>query len=151
MSEHKMTPELRKKMLTRLPFSRNSSIEHTPAPYLVKEQDEEGKDTDEFAIPEEYRPVFKVRPFSTEEKAKLGKVTNKSIDEASLRDLVRANIVGVEKLFDAGSMEELPFKGDQNGGMDKGLFDSLPVMVIRDLFVFISGISGLSTDERAGL
>jgi hypothetical protein len=151
MAEHVMTPELRKKMLTRLPFSRNASIDYTPAPYLVKDMDDAGKETDEYAIPEEFRPVFKVRPLSTEEKTKLGKFTSKNMDETALRELIRTNITGIEKLFDAGTMEEIPFKGDNNGGMDKALFESLPVMVIRDLFVFISGISGLSTDERAGL
>lgn len=145
MADNKMTPELRAKLLTRLPFGRGSSIEYTPKPYLTKVKDESGNATDEYEIPEDYRPIFIVRPFSVNEKNKMSK------DEKVLRDITRANIIGFRQLYDIGSMEELTFKADPSGGMDKDQFELLPVTVMRDLFVYISGISGLSDYEKTGL
>lgn len=149
MSEHKLDEALRKKLLTRLPFSRTSTIDYTPEAYLTKELDEAGKDTDEFEIPENFRPIFQVRPFSKEDKDKIKKSGSK--DEATLRNITRINVRGVSQLFDVGSMEELEFKADENGGMSEDQFNSLPIVVMRDLFIFISGISGLSSYERSGL
>ena len=146
--EHKMDEALRQKLLNRLPFNRDVTIDYTPRPYLTKELDAEGKETDEYEIPEDYRPVFKCRPFSVAEKQRvsLGKK-----EEKELLEITRANILGVEKLYDAGTMDLISYKADPKGGMDRDLFDSLPTMVIRDLFVFISSISGLSPYERSGL
>lgn len=143
MTDHVMTKEIREKLLTRLPFSRSASIDYTPTPYLTK--DENG----EYEIPEEYRPVFTVRPFSSDDKAKMDK--QKMADEKLLRDITRGNITGVSRLYDAGTMKEIDFKADENGSMDKDQFNSLPVSVMRDLFIYISGISGLAPYEKAGL
>lgn len=148
MADNKMTPELRELLLNRLPFSRNSSLGYTPKAYLTKTLDENGKETEEFEIPEEYRPVFTIRPMTAEEKAKLS--TNKP-EEKVLRDITRSNIINVIKLYDAGSMEEISFKSDAKGGMDKDQFESIPNIVILDLFRKISSISGLSPHERSGL
>jgi len=147
--DNKMTPEIRAKLLNRLPFSRNATIDYTPKPYLTKVIDADGNETEEYDIPEEYRPIFTLRPMSVQDKDKLGSI--KASDEKALRDLVRSAIVGVSRLYDAGSMEEIQFKSDAKGGMDKDQFETLPVMVIRDLFIYVSGISGLSPSERSGL
>lgn len=148
MSEHRMDEDTRKKLLSRLPFNRNSSIDYTPKPYMTKVLGDDGKETDEYDIPEEFRPVFSCKPFSVEDKQRM---TGKALDEKVLRDITRSNIIGVSKLFDAGTMEEIEYKSDPKGGMDKDQFDSLPTMVIRDLFVFVSSISGLAPYERSGL
>lgn len=150
MSEHVMDEETRKKLLTRLPFSRKATIPFTPEIYLVKVLDEKGKETDEYEIPEEFRPVFEVRPFSQEDKEKLKKV-EKNPDEKVLKEIVRSNITGLSKLYDAGTMVEIPFDPDENKNMSLEQFSSLPIIVQRQLFVFISGISGLSAYERSGL
>jgi len=147
--DNKMTPEIRAKLLNRLPFSRNATIDYTPKPYLTKVIDADGNETEEYDIPEEYRHIFTLRPMSVQDKDKLGSI--KASDEKALRDLVRSAIVGVSRLYDAGSMEEIQFKSDAKGGMDKDQFETLPVMVIRDLFIYVSGISGLSPSERSGL
>lgn len=149
MTENKMSPELRAKLLNRLPFSRNATIEYVPKPYLTKALDAEGNETEEYDIPEEYRPIFVLRPMSVEDKNKM--LATKTADEKSLRDFVRACIVGVKQFYDAGTMELIEFKGDPKGGMDKDQFETIPVMVVRDLFIYISGISGLSPSERSGL
>lgn len=150
MSEHVMDEETRKKLLTRLPFSRSATIPHTPSIYMTKVLDDKGKETDEYEIDEAFRPVFEVRPFSQEDKEKLKK-TEKTPDEKVLKSITRTNITGLSKLFDAGTMKEIEFKPDDNGVMSLEQFESLPIMVQRDLFVFISGISGLSAYERSGL
>ncbi len=145
MADHKLDEATRQKMLTRLPFSRNSTIDFTPKAYLTKVLDAEGKATDEFEIPEEYRPIFKCRPFSTQDKSKM------KADEKVLKEVIRSNIMGVEKLFDAGTMEEMTFKPDENNSMALEQFESLPIIIQRELLTFISGISGLSGYERSGL
>lgn len=148
--DNKMTPEIRAKLLNRLPFSRNATIDYTPKPYLTKTLDADGNETEEYDIPEEYRPIFTLRPMSVQDKDKMLS-SGKAADEKVLRDFVRGSIVGVARLYDAGTMEEIQFKGDPKGGMDKDQFESIPVMVVRDLFIYISGISGLSPSERSGL
>ena len=150
MSEHVLDEETRKKLLTRLPFSRSASIPYTPKVYMTKVLDDKGKETDEYEIPEEFRPVFEVRPFSQSDKEKLKKI-EKNPDEKVLKEITRTNITDLSKLFDAGTMEEIPFKTDENKVMTLEQFESLPVIVQRDLYVFIAGISGLSAYERSGL
>lgn len=148
--DNRMTPEIRAKLLNRLPFSRNATIEYVPKPYLTKVLDQDGNETEEFDIPEEYRPIFVLRPMSVQDKEKMI-TSGKVADEKTLRDFVRSSIVGVTKLFDAGTMEEIIFKSDAKGGMDRDQFESIPIMVVRDLFIYISSISGLSPSERSGL
>lgn len=149
MSENRLTPELREKLLNRLPFSRSATIDYTPKPYLTKVLDSEGKETDEYDIPEEYRPIFVIRPLSEDEKTKIGSMKN--MEEKVLREIVRANIVNVTRYYDAGTMEEIEFKGDPKTGMDKSQFDGIPFMVIKDIFIKVTAISGMAPHERAGL
>jgi hypothetical protein len=148
--DNRMTPELRAKLLNRLPFSRNSTIDYTPKPYLTKTLDTEGNETEEYDIPEEYRPIFSLRPMSVEDKNKMLS-NSKGADEKTLRDFVRSCITNVSRFYDAGTMELIDFKSDAKGGMDKDQFENIPIMVIRDLFIYVSGISGLSPSERSGL
>jgi hypothetical protein len=149
MAEYKLDEETRKKLLTRLPFSRTATIEFTPELYLTKVIDAKGKVTSEYEIPEEFRPVFLCRPFSREDKDKLRKF--EKAEESQLREIVRGNVVGYRNLWDIGTETLMEFRADAKGGMDKEQFEALPVAVQRDLFVFISGISGLSMSEKAGL
>lgn len=144
MSEHKLDEETRRKMLTRLPFSRNSTITHTPKAYLTKDA------AGEYDIPDDFRPVFSVRPFSSQDKDRIAK-KDKSNEDKLYREVTASNITGMSQLYDAGSMEEIDFKSAPNGGMDMEQFMSLPVMVQIELYVFIAGISGLSVYEKSGL
>lgn len=148
MGDHKLDEATRQKLLTRLPFSRNSTIDFTPKVYLTKALDANGVETEEFEIPEEYRPVFKCRPFSIQDKAK---IKDKNPDDKVLKEVIRKNIIGLEQMYDAGTMEEITFKADEDNCMSLDQFETIPVMIQRELFSFIAGISGLSSYERSGL
>ena len=152
MAEHTMTDEVRKLLLSKMPFSISSTIEYTPPTYTNKKKDAEGNDTAEYEIPEDYRPAFTVRPFSKGEADNLRKVTaNKTPDEAVLKSNTRKAVVGWRNMWDIGTMTELEYKADINGGLDKDLFDSIPLQVVTELFLYISTVSGILPAERLGL
>ena len=151
MSDHVMSEEVRQKLLGRCPFNVTSTIDYTPELYLTKTDDV-------YDLPVEFRPVFQVRSFTKQDsidistgaiKAKDGQGVDKYID--TITNKARQCTMGWSKLYDAGTMTEIPYKADINGGADKDLFNSLPLPVIQDMFVFISGISGLKSFERSGL
>jgi hypothetical protein len=151
MSDHKMSREIQEKLLGKIPFSRNAQIAHVPSVYLTKALDEEGKETDEYDIPEEYRPTFYCRPFSNNDKQQVSKLKETTSNDSTFNKVTRSNIVGVDNLYNAGTMELEEFSRDDNGGMSEEQFNSLPVSVKLDLFMFISSISGLVSYERSGL
>ena len=144
MTERKLTDEVREQLLGVLPFSVSSTIEHTPKTY------------DE--IPEEYRPVFKLRPFNKVEsdavRALMLKIsTMKPLEiEKKTREQVRACLMGWENMLDIGSMQMLDYKEQAgDGGCDRDLFDIVPVSVVGDMFYFLSRMSGLLNIEKLGL
>ena len=138
MAEMRLTEEIREQMLGLVPFSADSTIEHTPDIFKKRK------------IPPKYTPIFTVRVFTKEEKLNATKVVKDSKEE-ELRECVRKNTVKWENLYDAGNKNEIPFKEDLSGGADKAIFDSLPAIIVGDLLFFLVRISGLADFEKLGL
>lgn len=153
VSEYKMSEEIRKKLLNRLPFSRSTTIDYTPKAYLTKELDKDGNETNKYEIPDKYRPVFTLRPFSMQQRKDLeeSKKENDKVYADNMDLAVRTNITNVKKLYDAGTLMPIEFKSDPDGGMDKDQYDSLPVIIRMQLFFYMGDISGMSYNERASL
>lgn len=152
MSDHVMSDEVRQKLLGRCPFNTSSTIDYTPEIFLTKTED------GEYELEEEYRPVFLVSSFNKQDaidvsnssiKAKDGKDANEYVKDITER--ARKCTKGWKNLYDPGTMQPIDYKTDINGGADKDLFNALPLQVIQEIFVFISGISGLKNFERSGL
>lgn len=147
MEEHRMTEEIRKKLLARMPFSLSATIEFTPPTYLTKKEG-----TEEFDIPVEYHPLFCVRPLRKDELERVRVVTtSKSPDEKEIRAITRKCIVGWSNMWDAGTMQPLDYKADPTSGLDKDLFEMLPIQIVTETFLFVSSISGLLSHDKLGL
>jgi len=147
MEKRILTEEIRRELLGLVPFSAGSADDFTPPVYLKKNS--EGG----YAIPEEFRPVFKVRCFTVEEKRGVTKmlVNIKDVDEESVTEAARKAVVGWKNLFDAGSNEELVFKSSPEGGADPALFSMIPPAVTGALLFHASRISGIIAAEKLSL
>jgi len=138
-----MDEETKKKMHGLLPFSTKSTIKYTPEVY--------GDD-----VPEDFKPVFTIRPYSREEvkgaRKILGSITDNNVEkEDELNEWSRKVVVGWENLYDAGSGEEIEYVQDSTGGADKELYDVLPVTVKALILVQAVKISGLLDLSKLGL
>lgn len=139
--EARLDEETRKKLFGISVFSSKSTTEFTPAAYL--EEDEDG----EYLIPEEARPVFTLRALNALEKKAVQQEWSKGkSDPQKVMTLIRKTILGVEKLYDAGSGEEIPFEESEEGGMSPGQFLELPQLVSADIMAYVLHISGLLPD-----
>ncbi len=160
MSDHIMTPELRKLLLSRVPFSPAATIEYTPTMYTTT-KDENGNDIEDNSLPSEFVPVFVMKTMSKADKDavtrnRCKKVQDDYESEKLYREIVRKCVVGWRNLFDASAVvgeeiKPIEYKSDVDGGVDKSIFDNLPVQAITDLFIYISGVSGLRLLDRSGL
>lgn len=151
MSDHVMTEEIRQKLLGRCPFDVSSTIEFTPPIFLTKTDDE-------YDLPEEFRAVFIISALSKQDTMDVANGANKAKDGKNPEEYVkgiteraRKCVKGWKNLYNPGSMSIIEYKTDVNGGADKDLFNSLPLQVIQEIFIFISQISGLKNFERSGL
>ena len=123
-----------------LPLSNESEISYTPEAY---------KD-----VPEEYRPIFKVRPFTKAEETIVKRhisSDDKISGEEKTYESVRKCLIGWENLIDLGSNSIIEYKAHEKGGCEKELFHRLPSLIIADLFLYIGKISGLLDLEKRGL
>jgi hypothetical protein len=147
MEKRILTEEVRRELLGLVPFSVNSTDDFTPAVFLKK------NGNGEFILPEEFRPVFKIRCFTVEEKRKVTKmlVNIKEAAEETVRESTRTVVVGWKNLFDAGSSQEIVFKPAQDGGADPELFSGIPASVAGALLFHASKISGIIDAEKLGL
>jgi hypothetical protein len=142
LEERKMSLELREKLLGSLPFSVNASLWYSPAKY---------KD-----VEEEFRPSFEIKSFTKEEFIKAKKLLQdvKNAKEETLNEMVRKKIINWKNVFDLGTLEEICYKSDDaavNGGCDKVQFESIPPIIVGDLFFNIAKISGLIDMDKLGL
>ena len=150
MEKRMLTPEVRAALLSKIPFSVNATTEYTPKPYMTKVKDPEGKDIDEYSIPEEFRPVFTLRSFTKQESYDVKKVCSKG-EEKGIQEWARKSVIGWKNLFDAGTLEEIEYKSDPTGGADKDLFSVIPEHVVADILMYVSSISGILDKDRLGL
>jgi len=147
MEKRILTEEIRRELLGLVPFSAGSADDFTPPVYLKKNS--EGG----YAIPEEFRPVFKIRCFTVEEKRAVAKllVNIKEADEETVTEAARKTVMGWKNLFDAGSNEEVVFKSAPDGSADHTLFSQIPAAVAGALLFHASRISGIIASEKLSL
>lgn len=147
MEKRILNDDVRRELLGLVPFSVSSTDEFTPPMFLKKNV------SGECLIPEEFRPVFKIRCFSVEEKRNVTKmlINIKDIPEEQVRESTRIVVVGWKNLFDAGSGEEIVFKAASDGGADPVQFSGIPASVAGSLLFHASKISGIIDAEKLGL
>jgi len=141
-AKKKMDEKTRKLMEGICPFNVNATINYTPK---IMER-----------LPAEYRPVFTLRPLKVSEiksfRASLSLIdSKKSEDETEIKNCVRLCVVNIKNYYDAGTGELIEYKQAPDGGMDKDLFDTIPIPVISDLIMYVAKISGLADVEKTSL
>lgn len=140
----------RQALLGLAPFSLNSTIDFTPASYQLKRNEQ-------LIVPEDLWPVFTIRPWTKLEsdlvKRALSQVSNnvgtKAENEA--KEAVRKVIKSWSNLIDAGSMEEIEYVEETDGGASKDIFNNFPASLVSDLLNKCCSISGILDMERSGL
>jgi len=151
-----MDEETRKILTGLAPFSINSKFDFVPASYLTKKRDAEGKELNEYLIPECFHPTITIRPWSRKETIESVKALTKfqtDMDDTLIRDLVRKSVQGWVNLLDASTAEEVAFEPESatDTGAKKSLFESFPLTLILDISHKIGNISGLNKHEKLGL
>jgi len=147
MEKRVLNDEVKRELLGLVPFAAGSTDDFTPPQYLKTGAD------GGYLIPEEYRPVFKVRSFTVEEKRGVAKllVNIKDSDDAAVVEAARKVVVGWRNLFDSGSGEEIFFKSAPGGGTDADLFSGIPAAIVGALLFHASRISGIIATEKLSL
>lgn len=149
MSDRRLTEEIRKKLIGLNPFNQKSTIDFTPTFYKKKNED------GDYNIPQEYWPVFSVRPYTQGELLDIRKVyANKNTENIkldSIRNFARVVTMGWSSLFDSGTMEEIDYTKDQDGFASKEIFESFSFNLINSIIAKATQISGLSSEEAEGL
>lgn len=140
-----LTPEIRERLLSKLPFTQSATVEYTPECFLSKENDE-------YLIPEDFRPVFTLRAFTRFEMDAVKKTcTPDKFDEMGVRNVVRKCVMGWKNLYDAATSKEIDYTADANGGASKDIFDIMPIIVVTQLLQYLSQISGIIDIDKTGL
>jgi hypothetical protein len=149
MEKHILDDETRKQLLGYLPFGVGQTVFYTPQEYKA------------LKIDECFKPIFSVRSLTQAEFSQLKKNSMSLREDPSIilvqtvadsnLDIVRQCIMGWKNLYDVGSMQEIEYKADVNGGSDKDTFKCFPVWLQTDLMNFIQKISGLQSVDVLGL
>jgi len=152
MAERKLDADMRRLLLGDMPFYAGSTVDYTPEHYKVSRKID-GQDVE---IPEEYRPVFSIRAWNTQERDQANSLLKKiedisSNNEKKVAELTRKAITGWQNVFDVGTGNEIDYKPDPDGGLDKELYSALPVIVCIQIFQEIAKISGLMDVTKMGL
>jgi hypothetical protein len=163
-----LTDEMRQQLAGYLPFSANEKIEYTPAFFLRKkevwsEEKKQFETTDEYLIPDGFRPVFTIRSFTKAEYDDAAKIMHREVLDADnkkmldtaadTKELVRNVVLGWKDFVDIGTLQEIPFKADANSGVDKDLWVStrMPDWVYSDIRNYVYRLSGITPGERISL
>ena len=147
MNKRILTEDIRRELFGLVPFSSGSTDDFTP-PVFLKKNPEGG-----YIIPEEFRPVFKVRGFTVEEKRGVAKmlINIKDADDNEVTEAARKAVTGWKNLFDAGTGAEIIFKAAPDGGADAALFSEIPASIAGALLFHASKISGVIAAEKLSL
>lgn len=139
MAARVLTTEEKKMLEGLAPFNINSVVEYTAKPHRD--------------LPEEIRPLFKVRSYKKSEIDEVRKLISKldEKDEPRMREYARIIMVGMEKMYDAATGEPIEYKAAPDGGMDKDLFATMPLSVVTDIMLYACRISGLLAAEKQSL
>ena len=136
---HKLDEASKKWLFGLTPFSADATSDL----YLLNE-----KSAHFAAIPKEFHPVFKVRPFIKDERAE---ALVADTDEKQF-ELARKVVKSWKGLFDCATGSEIQFKANNaDGGCDSVLFSTLPDVTKKTIFGHAFLISGLQPSEKLGL
>ncbi|MDR0307631.1 MAG: hypothetical protein LBI42_12455 [Chitinispirillales bacterium] len=147
MEKRMLTEDVKRELLGLIPFSAGSTDDFTPPAFL--KMNSEGK----HIIPEEFRPVFKIRSFTVEEKRGVAKmlIKIKEAEEDAVTEATRKIVTGWKNLFDAGTGAEIAFTGAPDGGADPVLFSQIPAAVAGAILFHGARISGVLAAEKLSL
>jgi len=143
----KLDKNLRKKMLGLLPFDENSIEKYTPKEFSNKD------------IPEDFKPIFHLKPWNQEQKDNAVLIAQKMIDgddskkielNKQLNDSVRFNVIDIERLYDLGKNEFIKVEKEE-GCISISTWKSIPKTTQSSIYYCLSSISGLTTGETMGL
>lgn len=142
--------DIKKQLIGLLPFDEDATDRYTPGPFEK--------------VPEEFRPVFELRPLKQVERDRMSLYINKLAalensdkqkDLSELNDkmneIVRQCIVGFDNLYDIGAQKFIDYQADSAGGLLKSIWKKIPESVKSNLYYRINGISGLFYSESVAL
>jgi len=148
MAKRVLDEQTRRVLLGYVPFSTEATIRYTP---------------DEFIniADATLRPIFVVRSFTQAEALQLRTISmsysKDNTNEQTLKlsqdilQVSRGCVLGWSNLFNAGTGEEIEFKGDTNGACVSELYAILPEWLKRSISEYIKKISGLNEPEILSL
>ena len=142
--------DIREQMLGLLPFDNEAMDEFTPKDFME--------------IPEKYRPIFVLKPWTQSEKEKTQLIVEKLENlkdtkskiqiNIELNEMSRKKIFNIKNLFDVGSnkiIDTSEFKDNENNCINKQLWLKIPDVIKTTLYFRIATISGLVKNEILGL
>jgi hypothetical protein len=130
MEQHKMTDEMKNKLVGLLPVNNDFTINFTPEAY---------KD-----IPDEFKPVFVLKPWNNKEVMTISKtITKNPNDEEFMLEIIRKQIVNLLNLINLSTEEQMAYEADPTGGLNKLLYSVIPQRVKLELFGELARISGI--------
>ncbi|MBD3387590.1 MAG: hypothetical protein GF414_01490 [Candidatus Altiarchaeales archaeon] len=150
MAEHRMDDATRARLMSLMPCASKGTYEWTPDSFKDREEE-----TDEYIIPKEQWPKFKLRALNNKEhsdlrKALLSQGSFKKEDSKALiqisemmHESVRKIVVGWENVIDVLSGDEFEYEQDPSGGALKEKWDFMPDSVKSELFQHVCRVSGL--------
>lgn len=140
MADYRLDEATRKSLLGLMPFTQGGTMDYTPECLAD--------------APEAARATFKQRAFT---RAEFTAVRNLYTDEkvvdkqTPLWEVVCKTIMGWDRVFDLATGEPIAYKADPNGGLDKDLWEGLPLIIRRELATNATVMSGLLQQERLAL
>jgi len=120
--------EMINRMVGCLPVSNDFTVNFTPE--STKE------------LPEEFRPIFRLKPFNHSQIKSLGKIGNN--DDAAL-DALRKQILGWSNLYEINNNEavEIEYVSDSQGNLDRSSVNKLSIRLSVEILNELTRISGI--------
>lgn len=158
MSEYKeptecpiFNDEVKKQLIGLLPFDEEATDEYTPASFEK--------------VPDEFKPVFVIRPLKPVEKDRMSLYINKLANmenEGSkakeltelndkMNDIIRQCVMDIKNLYDLGTERLIHYGKDESGGLSKCIWEKIPESIKTNIYYRVNGISGLFYSESVAL
>jgi hypothetical protein len=140
MSDLRLDEATRKALLGLMPFTQGGTMYYTPECL----QD----------APEVARASFKQRAFTRQEMMAVRAIyADDTIKEkqSQLWEICRKTIVGWGQVFDLSTGEPMAYNAAPDGGIDADLWETLPLVIRRELLTNVAIMSGLLQQEKTGL
>lgn len=149
MAKRILDEATRKALQGYTPFSVDASVEFIPELFSNSKLDKT------------LHPIFKVRCMKQNEiiqlKANYSSITkddstdNVTTMASNNSHITRACVLSWDNFFDSGSGEEIEYKSDTTGGVDKDLWAKIPQWIVNSISEYVRKISGLSAVNELSL